>query len=228
MNAARIPSMRWQALATDFDGTLATEGVVAPEAKVAMINLRAAGVRIILVTGRELADFAGLDVDLADFDLVVAENGAVLLDPINGDIRGLGTPPPQEFVLELQRLGATPLSVGASIVATREPYEHAALELIKQMGLEHQVIFNKGAEMILPPGVNKATGLTVALEQLGIPALNTVAVGDAENDHALLEMCGLGVAVANAIPSLKERAHWVTTRTGALDQAGLPTQEAAV
>jgi hydroxymethylpyrimidine pyrophosphatase-like HAD family hydrolase len=102
--------------------------------------------------------------------------------------------------------------VGASIVATVEPHETVVLELIKEMGLEHQVIFNKGAVMILPPGVNKATGLRAALERLSIAPANVVAAGDAENDHALLEMCGLPVAVMNAIPSLKERALWVTTR----------------
>jgi hydroxymethylpyrimidine pyrophosphatase-like HAD family hydrolase len=226
--------MKWQALATDFDGTLATEGVVAMEARLAMARLRAAGARIILVTGRELADFATLDVPLGNFDLIVAENGAVLHDPLTGEVRGLGTPPPEKFVAELQRRGVTPLSIGASIVATREPYEQLVIEVIKEMGLEHQVIFNKGAVMILPPGVNKASGLRVALAELRIDPANTVAVGDAENDHALLEMCGLAVAVTNAIPSLIEQADWVTMhrdgaglaelmdgmRTGALDNAG--------
>jgi hydroxymethylpyrimidine pyrophosphatase-like HAD family hydrolase len=210
--------MRWHALATDFDGTLATEGVVAPEAKLALQNLRAKGVKVVLVTGRELSDFSSLDIALSSFDLIIAENGALMHDPATGETLGLGAPPPEHFVAELARLGVTPLSVGASIVATCEPYEHVVLEVIKQQGLEHQVIFNKGAVMILPPGVNKATGLTVALERLHIGPEKTVAVGDAENDHALLEMCGLGVAVSNAIPSLKERAHWVTT---APDGAGM-------
>jgi hydroxymethylpyrimidine pyrophosphatase-like HAD family hydrolase len=233
--------MRWRALATDFDGTLATEGFVAGPAKLAMEKLRAGGVQVVLVTGRELKDFAGLDVPLSHFDLVVAENGAVLYDPKTREVRGLGPPPPEHLISELVRLGVTPLSIGASIVATCEPYEHVVLELIKTLGLEHQVIFNKGAVMILPPGVNKASGLRSALEQLRIDPADTVAVGDAENDHALLEMCGLAVAVANAIPSLKEQAHWVTTapngagvrelmdamRHGDLDHAGGPKEIAS-
>ena len=72
------------------------------------------------------------------------------------------------------------------------------------------MIFNKGAVMVLPSGVNKATGLAAALAALGI-ADNVVAVGDAENDHALLAAVKLGVAVANAVPSLKEQAAFVTT-----------------
>jgi hydroxymethylpyrimidine pyrophosphatase-like HAD family hydrolase len=204
--------MRWRALATDFDGTLATEGVVSPVTLVALSQLRAAGMRVILVTGRELSDFSALDVPLKSFDLVVAENGALLHDPHGGSVRGLGTPPPEEFVNELARRGVAPLSVGASIVATVEPHEKTVLDVIHLLGLEHQVIFNKGAVMVLPPGVNKASGLRVALDELGIAPEDVVAAGDAENDHALLEMCGLAVAVFNAIPSLKARAHWITER----------------
>ncbi|MGH8047880.1 MAG: HAD family hydrolase [Chthoniobacterales bacterium] len=208
----RIKGMRWRALATDFDGTLATEGVVSANAREEVSRLRADGIRVILVTGRELTDFDRLDVPLNIFDLVVAENGALLHNPHTGEVRGLGTPPPEEFVTELARRGVAPLSVGASIVATVEPHEVVVIELIKEMGLEHQVIFNKGAVMVLPPGVNKASGLRVALKQLDISPSEVVAVGDAENDHALLEMCGLPVAVVNAIPSLKARARWVTAK----------------
>ena len=78
------------------------------------------------------------------------------------------------------------------------------------MGLELQVIFNKGAVMVLPAGVNKATGLARALERSGLSPHNAVGIGDAENDHALLRLCGCGVAVANALPRLKEAADIVT------------------
>ncbi len=84
------------------------------------------------------------------------------------------------------------------------------LQTIRDLGLELQVIFNKGAVMILPSGINKATGLAAALKCMHISPDNVVAIGDAENDHALLESCGIGVAVANAIPLLKAHADWVT------------------
>ena len=83
------------------------------------------------------------------------------------------------------------------------------IELIKNLGLELQVIFNKGAVMVLPTGVNKATGLTAALEEMAVDPRNVVAIGDAENDHAFLSFCGIGVAVGNALPMLKERADLV-------------------
>jgi hydroxymethylpyrimidine pyrophosphatase-like HAD family hydrolase len=64
--------------------------------------------------------------------------------------------------------------------------------------------------MVLPSGVNKATGLTALLEEAKLSAGEVVGIGDAENDHAFLKTCGLGVAVANALPMLKERADFVT------------------
>ena len=78
------------------------------------------------------------------------------------------------------------------------------------------MIFNKGAVMALPSGITKATGLKPALMELEIPADRTIAIGDAENDHAFLGMCGLAVAVANALPALKASADIVTVgRQGA-------------
>ena len=91
-------------------------------------------------------------------------------------------------------------------MATWSPYETVVLETIRDMGLELQVIFNKGAVMVLPSGVNKGTGLAAALEELELSAHNVVGVGDAENDHAFLKVCECSVAVANALPALKERA----------------------
>ncbi len=96
------------------------------------------------------------------------------------------------------------------IVATWEPHQDTVLDVIHDLGLELQVIFNKGAVMVLPSGVNKAVGLEVALAELGLSAHNTVGIGDAENDHAFLAHCECAVAVENALPTLKERADWVT------------------
>jgi hydroxymethylpyrimidine pyrophosphatase-like HAD family hydrolase len=202
--------MKWHALAADFDGTIATDGVVDEPTRLALVRLRSANVRTFLVTGRELSDFRQMEAFLDVFDMIIAENGAVLYDPGSGETRALGAPPSEALVAELARRGVEPLGVGTSIVATREPHETSALEIIKELGLELQVIFNKGAVMILPPGVNKASGLQAALEIYGLSPANVIGVGDAENDHAFLELCGLPVAVANALPALKEKAALVT------------------
>ena len=202
--------MKWRALATDFDGTIATDGVVDEPTRLALLRLRAANVRTFLVTGRELSDFNTMEAFLPIFDMIIAENGAVLHDPGSGETRPLGAPPSEAFIAELSRRGVGPLAVGASIVSTREPHETVVIEVIKELGLELQVIFNKGAVMILPSGINKASGLRAALEIFGLSPGDVIGVGDAENDHAFLELCGLPVAVANALPGLKEKAALVT------------------
>lgn len=202
--------MRFLSLATDYDGTLAGEGRVSPSTLAALERLRASGRRIILVTGRDLDDLLQVCPENAIFEKVVAENGALIYTPSSGDVKLLAEPPPQEFVAALRSRGVESLTVGRSIVATVEPYDAVALAVIREMGLELQLIYNKGSVMILPSGVNKSTGLLAALSDLGLSTHNVVAVGDAENDHALLNLCECQVAVANAIPTLKERADLVT------------------
>ncbi len=204
--------MHYLALACDYDGTLAHNGVVHDDVIDALTRCRDSRRRLLMVTGRELADLQRTFTRLDLFDTVVVENGAVLFSPATGSERPLGPPPPASFVEALRSHGVSDISIGRVIVATWSPDETKVLETIRDMGLELQVIFNKGAVMVLPSGINKATGLIAALEELKIPPSQVVAVGDAENDHALLDAVGLGVAVANAIPMLQARAQWVTSR----------------
>lgn len=202
--------MRYHVLATDFDGTLAEDGVVPPETIAALERCHESGRYLLMVTGRELTELKVVFPRLDLFEYVVVENGATLYCPRTDVEQALADPPAKEFVRALQSRHVTPLSVGKVIVATRTPHENDVLEVIRDLGLEMQVIFNKGAVMVLPSGVNKATGLKAALLLLKISAHNVVAVGDGENDHALLTLAELGVAVANSVPMLAERADWVT------------------
>jgi hydroxymethylpyrimidine pyrophosphatase-like HAD family hydrolase len=201
----------YQVLATDYDGTLAHHGVVSPETLDAVARLRAAGKKLVLVTGRELEELKRVFPEIGLCDLVVAENGALLYWPGTGQMKLLGEPAPPAFVEKLQERGV-PVAVGRVIVATVEPHEVAVLQTIKEMALELEMIFNKGSVMILPTGLNKATGLREGLARMGISTRYTIGVGDAENDHAFLRICGCGIAVANALPALKSRADFVTAR----------------
>jgi HAD superfamily hydrolase (TIGR01484 family) len=202
--------MRYLALCCDYDGTLATHGRLLPETVEALERLIASGRRLIMVTGRELDDLQTVCDRLDLFEYVVAENGALLYHPATRAEKTLGPRPPDEFAARLRAQGVDRVSQGRVIVATWEPFETIVLETIRDMGLELQVIFNKGAVMVLPAGVNKATGLACALEALSLSAHNAIAIGDAENDHALLRSCEFSVAVANALPKLKESADLVT------------------
>jgi HAD superfamily hydrolase (TIGR01484 family) len=202
--------MRYLALCCDYDGTLAHHGRLDEPTIAALERLKRSGRRLIMVTGRELDELQTVCSRMDLFDRVVAENGALLYRPTTNDELSLGERPPDAFVAMLKTKGVERISVGRVIVATWEPHQNAVLQAIHDLGLELEIIFNKGAVMVLPTGINKASGLRVALEELGLSEHAAIGIGDAENDHAFLSICGLGVAVANALPSLKERADLVT------------------
>lgn len=200
----------YHVLATDYDGTLADNGSVAPGVLDGLRRFKASGRRLVLVTGRELDDLAGVFPDLDVFDRIVAENGGVLYRPASGDTLTLGAPPDDAFVERLRDDGVTPLSVGRVIVATRTPYETLVARAIATLGLDLDITYNKGAVMVLPSGIDKASGLRHALDDLHVSGAATVGIGDAENDEALLNVCRHCVAVANAVPTWRARAHAVT------------------
>ena len=204
--------MRYLALASDYDGTIAHDGIVDEPTIKALERFRQSGRKLILATGRELPDLENAFPRLDIFDFVVAENGALLYKPATREKRALAPPPPAKFVEDLRQRGVTGLSVGEVIVATWQPHEKAVLDSIREFGLDLQVIFNKEAVMILPSGINKMAGLKQALDEMKLSRHNVVGVGDAENDHAFLGCCECSVAVENAIPALKEKVDWVTDK----------------
>jgi hydroxymethylpyrimidine pyrophosphatase-like HAD family hydrolase len=202
--------MRYHVLAADYDGTLAHHGQIDDATWTALQRLTSSGRKLVLVTGRQLDDVLALLRDPGLFARIVAENGALVYQPETREIRLLAEPPPPQLVNELRARGVAPVTTGHVIVASWEPHQDTILNAIRDLGLELQVIFNKGAVMVLPTGVNKATGLAAALAELGLSPHNAVGVGDAENDHALLMACECGVAVGNALPALKDKADLVT------------------
>jgi hydroxymethylpyrimidine pyrophosphatase-like HAD family hydrolase/energy-coupling factor transporter ATP-binding protein EcfA2 len=210
--------MQLAAFAFDYDGTLACNGRVADATLDGLRRLKAAGQRLLLLSGRELPDLQAAFPAYDIFDAIIAENGGLMLRPALHEERVLGSPPPPALLASLQQRHIEPLSVGRSIIATRQPHETAMLEAIRECGVEWQIVFNKGAVMCLPAGVNKASGLRAALDVLELSPLNVCATGDAENDHAMLAACGFRAAVANAIDALKAEADFVSR---AQDGAGV-------
>jgi hydroxymethylpyrimidine pyrophosphatase-like HAD family hydrolase len=201
--------MRYLALACDFDETLVRGGELRPEMVNALEKLRASGRKAILVTGRAFDDLLAVCPQIELFDRVVAENGALLYCPATKKEKTLADPVPQILIDTLDDR-SIPFSVGRVILATARLYDSALLQAVSDAGLEHQIIFNKGSAMLLPSGVNKATGLKAALRDIKLSPHNVVGIGDAENDHAFLALCECAVAVSNALPTLKERADFVT------------------
>lgn len=200
-------------LVTDYDGTIATDSRVTSQTLAALESLQKSGRKLVLATGRVLPELLEVFPEAARlFDRIVAENGAVLYRPATCEAKVLAEPPPPAFVEELRRRGVPGIGVGDSIVASWRPHEQTVLDVIRDMGLGLQVIFNKDAVMVLPSGINKASGMLAALEELGLSVHNTTGIGDAENDHTFLALCECSAAVSNSVPALKERADYVTQR----------------
>ena len=201
-------------LACDYDGTIAAHGHVTSETAAALARVRQSGRKLVLVTGRMLPDLRHVCPAVDEmFDAVVAENGAVLYLPGTREVKLLGDPPQPALVEGLRQRGV-PHDIGSSIVATLAPFAEEAVAAIREAGVERTLVFNKGALMLLPGGVTKATGLEAALATMGLSAHNVAGIGDAENDHAFLAICEFAVAVADAVPALRERADVVTTGPG--------------
>src|SRR6187200_2403177 len=120
--------MRFHVLATDYDGTIAHHGVVDGATKEALARARASGRKLVLVTGRELADLQKTFADFELFDAIVAENGALIYQPAKRTTRLVAEKPPEAFAQRLRERGVAPLSVGEVIVATWQPHEGVVLE----------------------------------------------------------------------------------------------------
>lgn len=201
--------MQYKALATDYDGTLAMHGRVDSATLTALDRLKQAGFTLILVTGRRMESLRTLFPEMGVFDRIVAENGAVVHRPDTSESTLLGPPPPVEAIRVLEGRGV-PLSVGQVILASRTPHEKEVVDVFRELGLDNAIEFNKGAVMVLPAEMTKAKGLRVALEELRLEPSQVIGVGDAENDHSFLALCGASVAVADAVPSVLEDADLVT------------------
>jgi hydroxymethylpyrimidine pyrophosphatase-like HAD family hydrolase len=197
--------MRFRVLALDYDGTIAQGGKLHPEVRAAIDDARAKGVAVILVTGRIMEDLRREAGNLQFLDAVVAENGAVLAFPGKGRSMALGPQPPPVFLEELRRR-KIPAVAGECLVEAEAALAHRILDVIRERELPLVILFNRSRLMILPQSISKATGLREALSVLRLSPHNTIAIGDAENDHSMLETCEVGVAVPWGSQALRAAA----------------------
>lgn len=198
----------FRAVTLDFDGTLTDGERPAPAVLAALGEARAGGRRLVLVTGRTLRHLRAGFADVDNwFDAIVAENGAVLHTQEGSQV--LAQPIDPALADALARRGVQ-VDRGQVLLGCSATHDHLVLEEVRRLGADYQLTRNRGALMIVPAGVTKGTGLDAALDNLGLSRHSTIAIGDAENDHTMLSRCEIGVAVANAVESLKRRADIVT------------------
>ncbi|MGA8016314.1 MAG: HAD hydrolase family protein [Candidatus Dormiibacterota bacterium] len=201
--------MRFRVFACDFDGTLATEGVVGRTVVDALRRVRDSGRRLVLVTGRTRVQLDPAPAGLELFDALVLENGALLVDPATGEETPLGPPVSERLPALLSDRGVRPVHVGRAICATHARFAATMRAAIDELALPMDTVFNQDSLVALPAGVSKATGTREALRRSGEHMSACVAVGNAENDVALLAAAGCGVAVAGSPPELRAVADLV-------------------
>lgn len=200
--------MHLKVLACDLDGTLAENGQVSAATWEALERARAAGVVVLLVTGRVLETFAPEGPYADMFAAIVAEDGAVVYFPAQDRVvLPFGHLAPE--LLDAMSAQGIPFDRGLAIAATHVPHDEPILAILRSRGGGATVEYNRGAVMVLPPGATKGTGLRYALDELGLSPHNTLVCGDAENDRSLFEIGELAVAVANAAPDIQALADTV-------------------
>ncbi len=205
--------MKLSVIALDYDGTVARGDVLDASVRDAIAAARTQGIVVVLVTGRILDELRRVAGDLRFVDGVVAENGAVIHFPDSGRTSAVAPLVPEGFVAELRRRGM-PFTGGQCLVDTDANEAPRLLEVIRALELPLVLIFNRGRVMTAPQGVSKATGLHIVLETLRLSARNTVAIGDAENDHELLRLAEVGVAVEWGSKALQAAADVVLRGSG--------------
>ncbi len=210
--------MRFDVLAIDYDGTIADNGVCHPAVRQALTDLGRAGITVILVTGRVLSDLRRVAGDLDFAHAVVAENGAVVSFPHSGRSLRLHDAPDGGFARALRERGVA-LTTGECVIETSASDAPVVLDVIRAMELPLVLAFNRSRLMVLPQAVSKATGLREALATLRLSGHNALAIGDAENDHALLAAAEVGVGVRWGSAALCRAADLVLEGTGPADVA---------
>ena len=211
--------MKFSVLVVDFDGTIAKDDVLDPDVRRAIGELRAQGIVVVLATGRVLEDLQRVAGDLHFVDAVVAENGAVVAFPDSGYSTTIGQPPPEHLLTALRQEGVR-FDAGRVVVEADANDALRILSIIRRLELPLVLAFNRGRLMVLPQTISKATGVRQALTILRLSPHNAVAIGDAENDHELLQSCEVGLAVAWGSDALKASADYVLPGTGPSAVAG--------
>lgn len=209
-----MPSRRRiRALCADYDRTLTDASLEpVPEAMDALRAARAAGLKVIVVSGRDL-DFLAREVSEVA-DAIVAENGCFLA--YDGAIHRLA--PDVDLHTALSEI-VVPIERGHVLASAALEHEPILQEALERAGVQADLVRNRDRIMVLPRGVDKAMGALAALRALGIPPEEAAGAGDAENDLPLLASVGYGIAVANAVPELKDIADDVLTEYGGLGLA---------
>ncbi|HWG89818.1 MAG TPA: HAD family hydrolase, partial [Candidatus Thermoplasmatota archaeon] len=204
-------------LATDYDRTLTHPETLRLDQDTidALQEARALGLKVVVISGR---DMAFLELHMGPHvDALVGENGCFFKPGPDAEMECLS----HRLMPLKEILAHTGLDISYGEAMADAPVE--LTEQIKQALGDHlahvDLIPNRDRVMLLPIGIDKAAGIKVAADRFGLTLDQVAAAGDGENDLPLLGTAGYRIAVANAVPELKELAHVVTDEPGGVGLA---------
>lgn len=253
-------------VAIDLDGTLLnSQKLLSQENKAAIKEAKAAGIHIVLCTGRPLRSMKHLleEADLLDEeDIVITYNGGLIQKAKTGEIINEITLNRDEC-LDIYQLGQQ-LNLPVNFIDLDYVYEpeypkgaesiymNASREIPKENALEfidiaidnlpnpfkiNKIVMSRPTEEldamiphipasyhekyniyksqpfileVLPDHVDKGYSMRIIGDMLGLEKNQIMGIGDQENDLSLVTNAGIGVAMENAIPEVKEAADYIT------------------
>lgn len=199
-------------LACDYDGTLTDNDRLSPSIEDTLRRVRTYGIKVALITGRRFDELLDICPQVDLFDLVVAENGALMYQPSNGELLFYGDPPPDSLAEALTAAGIT-FFAGRVMYAIHRIDSQAVQAQLSRLNLNFRVLPNRDSAMILPEGVDKGAAIIHVTQKLNLDPAQAIAIGDGENDLEMFKVAGFSVAPANAIDKIKSRADIVYERT---------------
>ncbi len=105
---------------------------------------------------------------------------------------------------------SSPLNVQANKIVAEIPDESVAKEIAAKTNCKLQCYRGEKWYAFMPAGSGKIEAIRTLADTSKISAEDIVAFGDDLNDIEMLKLCGMGVAVANAIPEVQEAADVIT------------------
>jgi len=201
----------------DYDGTLTFETHEIPEiTRDALKRMKERKLATLgIISGRDLPFLLNVDESLSHvFSFLIAENGAVTYfsDLKKKTVLGKDW---SERARKVFLNSGIRMYFAEVMFATAIENAPLVSELLQKSKLDVKLVPNRDSLMVLPPDVDKGTGVAATVQHFGTTKkLFLTCFGDGENDLALFAPADLGVAVANAVDALKKIADVITEKPG--------------
>jgi phosphoglycolate phosphatase (TIGR01487 family) len=205
--------LKYRAIAVDVDGTLTDKDLILDlEAVKALRELKYMGFEIIICSGNVLPIAYALSFYTGARGPIVAENGGVIYH--DKKVKVLANPDEALKAYEhlKEHMSVRRLFTDRWRESEVGFYQDVPVEDVKELlkGFDVLVESSGYAIHIMPGNITKMDGIRALQSMTGMSPDEIIAVGDGDNDAAMIEGCGYGIALANASEKAKEKADFVT------------------